>query len=427
MASKKKHRTDPASLAPVPSPLTPLAFVLCWWLAASSSASARSAQDVFVSESHAAAGVVEVHFVVTVPADTPADADVYLAGSLPAVANWKADGLKLHREGDGTYTAELNVEAGVTLEYKFTCGTWATVEKSPDGGEVPNRSITITDNTLIKSTVERWADVDATTQPASTVVGTLELHEIDSAALGAKRTIRVWLPPGFAANGSERYDVLYLHDGQNCCDAATSAFGHEWEIDETLTKLIGAKTIRPIIVVGIDNGGAKRIDELTFDADAKNGGGHADMYAKFLLTEVMPFVAKTYPVNAGPAHTFLGGSSLGGLVSLEIARRNPNTFAGVIAMSPSLWWNDESLTHAIEHDATGLKSTRVWLDMGTRETGDANATAKNASNVLGAKRLDAALKAGQIEHHLEIAADAQHNEEAWAKRFPEAIQYLLRK
>jgi predicted alpha/beta superfamily hydrolase len=413
-----------SSLVPRRFPLASSAIVLCLWLAAASSATARPAQDVFVSRP--AADTVIVRFVVTAPDDTPADTSVYLAGSLPAVGNWKANGVRLERQDDGTYFADITLEVGTTLEYKFNCGTWETVEKSANASDIVNRSITIGVNpTRIDTTIERWAGADAITEPASTVVGTLERHEIDSAALGAKRTLRVWLPPDYDANAATKYDVLYMHDGQNCFDCATSAFGHEWEIDETLTEFIAEKKVRPIIVVGIDNGGAKRIDEMTFDADANHGGGHAGAYAKFLLEEVRPFVEKTYHVNAGREHTFLGGSSLGGLVSLEIARRNPDQFAGVIAMSPSLWWNDQSLPKAIEHDAGGLKNTRVWIDMGTREAGDAHATEKNAADVTGAKRLDAALNARGIEHHLEIAEGAQHNEEAWAKRFPDAIRYLL--
>ena len=415
-------------LVPCPSSLAPFAIALCLWLAAASSATARPAQGVLVS--HAATDTVIVHFVVTVPSDTPADTAVYLAGSLPAVGGWKADGVKLEFQDDGTYVAAVTLDAGATLEFKFTRGTWQTVEQSVDAGNLVNRSITIgTNPTRIDATVARWASADATTQRASSVVGILALHDLESAALSAKRTVRVWLPPGYDANAGTKYGVLYMHDGQNCFDRTTSAFGNEWKIDETLTELIEANVIRPIIVVGIDNGGMKRISELTFAADSKKdggyGGGRGDSYAQFLLEEVRPFIEKTYRVNTSKDHTFIGGSSLGGLASLEIARRYPNEFAGVIAMSPSLWWNDKSLTKAIEQDAGGLMSTRIWLDMGTCETGDANATERNAAYVEDTKRFARALTTRGVEHRVDIAEDAQHNEAAWAERFPDAIRYLL--
>ncbi len=392
-----------------------------------------------------------VELVVHVPAETPADAKVFVAGSVPALGNWRPDGVPLPRQPNGTYTAEVELAAGQSIEFKITRGTWATVEQNADGSDRPNRTATIdADTQMIEVTVARWATGKPASRPPTTVVGTLKLHTIDSRHLKQARTIRVWLPPGYDANPSARYDVLYMHDGQNCFDRATSAFGNEWEIDESLTKLIAAKEISPLIVVGIDNGLANRINELTYTADARRGGGQAAAYAAFLLEEVKPFVERTYCPNTGPAHTFLGGSSLGGLVSLEMARRHPNTFGGVIAMSPALQWADESLTHDIERDPSGLRTTRIWLDVGTQEMGappiitkspaepansnsTVNSTASNLASddpsarlLTAAKRLDAALTKHNIAHRFIIDADhPAHNEPAWAARFPEAIHYLV--
>jgi len=221
-----------------------------------------------------------------------------------------------------------------------------------------------------------------------------------------------------------------MQDGQNCFDRATSAFGSEWEIDETLTRLISEKKIPPLIVVGIDNGLAERANEFTFAADRDHGGGKAANYAKFLVTEVMPFVDKTYRTHTGAGHAYIGGSSLGGLISLEIAVRNPNVFRGVIAMSPALWWADESLTTAIDNDPGGLETARVWLDIGAREGGpqDTSAAADKTSRryAEAAQRLDAVLTKHHITHHFMIDdVNSAHNEPAWASRFPQAISYLM--
>lgn len=393
-----------------------------------------------------------VEFVVHVSADTPTNAKVFVAGSVPALGNWRPDGLPLTRQANSTYTAEVNLEPGQTIEFKITRGTWGTVEKNADGSDRPNHTATIDAATRkIEVTVARWANGKPAPRPPSSIVGTLKLHDIDSRHLKQSRTIRVWLPPGYGANSIARYDVLYMHDGQNCFDRATSAFGNEWEIDESLTKLIAAKEIPPLIVVGVDNGLANRIKELTYTADAKRGGGQAAGYAAFLLDEVKPFIERTYRTNTGAAHTFIGGSSLGGLVSLEIARRHPNTFGGVIAMSPALQWADESLTHDIERDPAGLRNTRIWLDVGSHELGTppvatksttdhvkptsattnsttsaAAAADSNAKLLAAAKRLDAALTTHHITHHFMIDADhPAHNEPAWAARFPAAIRYII--
>ena len=255
----------------------------------------------------------------------------------------------------------------------------------------------------------------------STVVGTLKLIEIDSAAFGQKRTVRVWLPPAYDADSDEKFDVLYLHDGQNCFDAATSFVG-EWRIDETLTTLIEARTVRPVVVVGLDNGGARRINEYTYGPHPKHGGGQAAKHATFLIEEVMPRVAKDFRVKTGPAHTFLGGSSLGGLVSLEIARRHPGTFGGVMAMSPSLWWPSPRVIDEIEKAESPYAGTKVWLDTGTRETGDEK---EDAQYVADTQRLATVLTAKNVEHRFVVDDGAPHNESAWAKRFPAAITYLL--
>jgi predicted alpha/beta superfamily hydrolase len=182
-----------------------------------------------------------------------------------------------------------------------------------------------------------------------------------------------------------------------------------------------------MIVVGIDNGLANRINEYTYDADRERGGGHGAEYAGFLLTEVKPFVDQRYRTQLGRTHTFLGGSSLGALVSLEIARRHPDIFGGVIAMSPALWWAGQSVTQSIERDAGGLVDARVWIDIGSREGSSRSAAGpadpKNQLLTDAAHRLDEALAKHRIDHHLMID-DAEHNEQAWAKRFPQAIVYI---
>src|SRR5688500_13413455 len=256
----------------------------------------------------------KVRVVVKVPSDTPKTDAIYVAGSLPSVGGWKADGVKLARQDDGTHAGEIDVEPGQTLEFKITRGTWETVEKNADGSERPNRSVAIDATTKqIDVTVDRWAN-GAAEPKSSTVVGTLKLHTLESAPLKQSRTIRVWLPPGYDTDPNARYPVLYMHDGQNCFDRATSAFGNEWQIDETLTRLISDKSVPPIIVVGIDNGQTNRINEYTYVADARGGGAGAT-YARFQLDEGNPVIEKSYRPRSGAARTFIGVSSPGGAIA----------------------------------------------------------------------------------------------------------------
>lgn len=351
-----------------------------------------------------------------VPDDTPKDSDLYLAGSNSALGNWKANGLKLRRNSDGTFSADVPLKVGETLEYKITRGSWDTVEKNADGSERANRTLAVDANTpRVEITVARWSA--GLTDVQSTVVGELKFRTIESKHLGKPRTIRVWLPPGYAADPKARFPVLYMHDGQNLFDRKTSAFGNEWQVDESLTDLILKKELPPLIVVGIDNGGAERICEYTFDADAKFGGGGGERYAKCLLEEVMPQVNEEFRTEVGAA--YLGGSSLGGIVSLELAMRHPEAFKGVMAMSPSLWWADEVTLRHLREQAGELQSTPVYLDMGTREGGDAR------KNVELAQQAQSILSKHNVIHNLLIQEDAEHNEPAWAARFGDAVQYLF--
>ena len=158
------------------------------------------------------------------------------------------------------------------------------------------------------------------------IVGDLRLHEVRSRIFRNKRMLRVWLPPGYGDPGNaQRYPVLYLNDGQNLFDQATAFAGVEWQVDETAERLIRESSIPPMIIVGIDNAQSERMREyvpyLTFNPPILRPLGKR--YPEFLAREVMPFVQQTYRTAKGPEHTGLGGSSLGGLISLYTVMAMP--------------------------------------------------------------------------------------------------------
>src|SRR5262245_24073118 len=165
-----------------------------------------------------AAEEVRVEFRVTIPKDTPADARVYLAGNLPALGRWRPDGLPLKRDAAGRYSAVVALPKGARVEYKVTRGSWRMVEKDKAGRDIANRTVEPTGDTAVDVTVAAWSAPG----PNSTVTGTLRLHaDFPSKHLDHKRTIAVWLPPGYDDRPGERYPAFYLHDGQNVFDAAT--------------------------------------------------------------------------------------------------------------------------------------------------------------------------------------------------------------
>jgi enterochelin esterase-like enzyme len=250
------------------------------------------------------------------------------------------------------------------------------------------------------------------------VAGNLQVIEgFKSKTLGEARTIRVWLPPGHNPKSTKKWPVLYLMDGQNVFDPRTAFDGqNEWRVDETMESLIRAKVIVPMVVVAVDHGGIKRIDEYTPCPDPKYKGGNGKLTATFLIDEVMPMMQRDFGVSSDRNHVGIGGSSLGGLMALWLARTQPTKFGRVLAMSPSLWWNSQwepSNWKGVKIP----KGTRVWLDTGTSEGDD---------TLDQATKFARALTGAGAETRFYAESNAEHREEAWARRFPMAVSWLYR-
>ena len=167
------------------------------------------------------------------------------------------------------------------------------------------------------------------------------------------RMLRVFLPGNYFSphNRTRKYPVLYVQDGQNVFDKATSFSGKEWEADETVDHLVSEFKIRPMFIVGIDNAGEQRTSEYLSYPDPHNPQFQSatppeldgTKYADFLITEVMPFLQKRYRIATGSASPGLGGSSYGAVVSLTTALHHPGVFGKLLLESPSLWVGDGKL------------------------------------------------------------------------------------
>jgi predicted alpha/beta superfamily hydrolase len=268
----------------------------------------------------------------------------------------------------------------------------------------------------------------AVAQRPHTLTGDVRLHHgFHSKILNNDRDVIVYLPPGYDASKTMRYPVFYLHDGQNLFDGATSFIpGQEWRADEIAQSLIESRKIAPLIIVGIYNTGAGRVNEYTAVADAKyKTGGQADLYGRFLVEELKPFIDTAYRTRPDAAHTGLGGSSLGGLVSLYLGLKYSNVFRRIAVISPSVWWADK---HIVKYtDGLSKKPPlRIWLDIGTGEGRDVK---EARDTVEGARLLKTALvqkgwKSGKDLEYFE-AEGAKHNESAWSARFDRILEFLF--
>ncbi len=255
--------------------------------------------------------------------------------------------------------------------------------------------------------------------------GTLRIHELSSRIFRNTRLLRVWLPPGYDQVGGTRYPVLYLNDGQNLFEAATAFAGVHWQVGETASRLIAEKKIPPLIIVGIDNTGKNRVREyLPYKSrDPKVPVVEGKHYPKFLKREVMPLVEGQYPVLTGARNTGLGGSSLGGLITLYTQLSMPNTFGRLLIESPSLFVaNRRILAESRKFEEWPL---RLYLGMGTHEIGD---PVKDEKITNDARQLASILQQAQLgESWLKVRIEegASHSEAAWAARFPEALEFLF--
>jgi predicted alpha/beta superfamily hydrolase len=267
----------------------------------------------------------------------------------------------------------------------------------------------------------------AVAQQPHTLTGDIRVHKsFHSKILDNDRDVLVYLPPGYDANKGTRYSVFYLHDGQNLFDGATSFIpGQEWRVDETAQALIAAGKIEPLIIVGVYNT-KDRVDEYTPAEDAKyKKGGKADLYGRMLVAELKPFVDSHYRTKKDAKHTGLGGSSLGGLVSIYLALKYPNVFGRAALVSPSVWFANKQIVHYVEALPKKPK-VRVWMDIGTNEgqtTEEAQQTVNDA-RLLRETLVKKGWKLGKDLNYFE-AEGALHNEGAWAARVERILTFLF--
>ncbi len=236
------------------------------------------------------------------------------------------------------------------------------------------------------------------------------------------RDVIVYLPPGYEDDVRRMYPVLYLHDGQNLFDPATSYVkGKTWMVREHADAAIEAGEVEPLVIVGIYNTGDRRLAEYTHERDWQMGGGEADSYGALLTLELIPWIAEQYRVRVEREFTGLGGSSLGGLVTMYLGLKNAESFGKLAVLSPSVWWNHRSILGVVSELGPLLEHRpRVWLDAGDHE---GRMTLKDAQAL--AERLRDNGWVDDETLHFERIRGGTHDEASWSTRVRPMLRFLF--
>ncbi len=361
----------------------------------------------------------------SMPSQTPEDSHFYLGANLN---DWRSDDprFRFQREGD-QYCAAVDGPPDSVMLFKVTRGDWKKVERDANGSDIPNRKIVFGEGSRrIDVDIAQWSDL---IQRKSTRTGVIEILEMPFR--NAQRRVWVYLPPSYAQEPNKRYPVLYMHDGQNLFDAKTSTYGREWKIDETMERLSRQDPSSECIVVGMENGQSERMNEYSpwkteVDFDLSRGqGGLGDVYGDFVVAKLKPGIDARYRTIADRDHTFIGGSSMGGLISCYMALKHQDTFSRALIFSPAFWFAKSKLLEFISQTQV-TRPLKIHVSVGTMEVAGADAKtyvrdAQDISKALqdrgGAKVI---LKQAVIDGGL-------HCEDAWADLFPHAFGWLMKK
>lgn len=361
---------------------------------------------------------LRVTFEVTASA-LPDSFAVYATGSHPALGNWNPAGFKLTSQGNHTWRGTVTLDRAMSIEYKFTLGIWEREAADSTGAPFRNLTARVTSDTLLRTQVGNWTSGPRPRVLNGQITGTLKYHRGVSGEGLAARDLVVWLPPGYDASSAQHYPVLYMFDGQNLFDPATSTLGIDWAADEAADSLIRARTVPPMIIVGMNSSAQRTAEYLPGALTAK--------HMAYVIGTVKPLIDATYRTRPEPASTWVGGASAGGIAAFMLVWERPDVFSRALAFSPAfqspagLGLNFDYLPN-VRSMPRPPRGVRFYIDMGGVGLDDQLRP--------GADSMVTLLRARgyRDEVDLKFVADpaAEHNELAWRRRLPAALAWVLR-
>jgi predicted alpha/beta superfamily hydrolase len=267
------------------------------------------------------------------------------------------------------------------------------------------------------------------------------LHNFFLPELNALRTLRIYLPPGYEQS-EDRYPVLYMHDGQNLFEKQTSSYGMCWEIANTIDEWVEQGSHPGFIVVGVDNNreGLGRYHEyspweseivkqyIEKASHEHRVGGDGFAYLDCIVHTIKPYIDKHYRTQNEKEQTLIGGSSMGGYISLAAAFAYGDVFGKILACSTAVFFEEKELTAYIQKQSKSA-GQRIYMDIGSNETSNSKLAHFPAIYAGSNERLYQLLRSkgyvSDLDIRYVIEENAEHNEFAWARRFPAAIKWLF--
>ena len=357
----------------------------------------------------------KVNITFRVEAPTLNDSDkVFIVGSVPELGFWNPGRVELEKISKGNYQKSILLNKGIRIEYKFTKGTWLTEALNNDATVPQNSVLTTKHDTTITAVINNWRD-KSNFKIAGQVTGKVEYHKHFVLDGLKPRDIIVWLPPDYDKNKNERYPVFYMHDGQNLFDPRTSSMFVDWQMDETADSLIHKKEIKPLIIVGIYNTEDRGIEY------ADTPLGH--LYMNLIVEKIKPFIDSLYRTLPDKENTAVGGSSMGGLISMMCAWEYPNVFSKAACFSPAFKIADIDYVKNVLEYSGEKKDITLYIDNGGVDL--------DARLLPGVDDMVNALKQKGFEENKDlfvyIDKTATHNEAAWAKRVWRPLKIFFKK
>ncbi|MEO8794487.1 MAG: alpha/beta hydrolase-fold protein [Daejeonella sp.] len=349
------------------------------------------------------------------PPKTEASATIYLAGS---INNWNpADSLyRFKNTAANKFELVLNLPSGIN-EYKITRGSWDKSEVKLNGSPASNRMLFVAKDTIVELSVEQWQDNFKQAEKKHTASKNVSV--LDSAfyipQLDKNRRIWIYLPPDYNTS-IKKYPVIYMQDGQNLFDQFTSGYG-EWGVDEIMDSLSRSGS-KMSIIVGIDHGGDARLTEYNPYSNTRFGKGRGNDYVDFLAKTLKPYIDKNFRTKESAKNTSVGGSSMGGLISMYAIAKYPKVFGKAAVFSPSFWLTPEIYEFVKEEN---LKKNKIYFLAGELESNEMVPDMIKMRELL--------ISEGVKEKNLKIktSPDGKHSEWFWHKEFPDFYNWITGK